>query len=163
MRTRDWFFDIKGFRVGFQSNRVYIDGKPYLDRYIVYLGGTLRAHKFWRGDDDTAVHDHPWDFWTFPLADYVEHYERFEPGLLRWIQGVRIVPAFRINKRLAEFRHIVLGRANREAPNWQLISKKPFWTIVVTKPRKRSWFFYPEPFNAIPWREYGEHRVGKNT
>jgi hypothetical protein len=162
VRTRDWFFDIKGFRVGFQSNRVYIDGKPYLDRYIVYLGGTLRAHRFWRGDDDTAVHDHPWDFWTFPLADYVEQYEEFVEGTLSWRQYTRVVKAFRFNKRLAEFRHIVLGKLDKTS-KWRLISKEPFWTIVVTKPRKRSWFFYPEPFNAIPWREYGEHRVDKNT
>ena len=34
--------------------------------------GRLRLHIFHRGDNDPDCHDHPWDFWTFPLTPYVE-------------------------------------------------------------------------------------------
>jgi len=39
--------------------------------------GNLRMHIFHRGDQDPDCHDHPWDFWTFPLRSYVE--EVLEP------------------------------------------------------------------------------------
>ena len=34
--------------------------------------GRLRLHIFHRGDNDPDCHDHPWDFWTFPLTSYME-------------------------------------------------------------------------------------------
>ena len=30
--------------------------------------GQLYLHIFHRGDQDRCPHDHPWDFWTFPLV-----------------------------------------------------------------------------------------------
>lgn len=42
---------------------------PYMTRYWF---GRLRLHIFHRGDQDPDCHDHPWDFWTFPLTSYVE-------------------------------------------------------------------------------------------
>lgn len=42
---------------------------PYMTRYWI---GRLRLHIFHRGDQDPDCHDHPWDFWTFPLTPYVE-------------------------------------------------------------------------------------------
>jgi len=51
-----------------------VDGEhatPYMTRYWI---GRLRLHIFHRGDADPDCHDHPWDFWTFPLVSYVEEY-----------------------------------------------------------------------------------------
>lgn len=45
------------------------DGEPYLTRIWFWR---LRLHIFHRGDADQDLHDHPWDFWTFPLTPYVE-------------------------------------------------------------------------------------------
>lgn len=42
---------------------------PYMTRYWI---GRLRLHVFYRGDADPDPHDHPWEFWTFPLTSYVE-------------------------------------------------------------------------------------------
>jgi hypothetical protein len=46
------------------------------DHETVYMTriwmGPLRFHIFHRGDQDPDCHDHPWDFWTFPLVSYVE-------------------------------------------------------------------------------------------
>src|SRR5690606_1737979 len=57
----------------------------YMDRKYIFLPwGTLRLHTFWSGDEDAAPHDHPFDFWTWPLADYVETVEiRDEDDLRR--------------------------------------------------------------------------------
>ncbi len=42
---------------------------PYMTRAWLKQ---LRLHIFHRGDADPDCHDHPWDFWTFPLTSYVE-------------------------------------------------------------------------------------------
>ncbi|OHV73404.1 hypothetical protein [Ensifer sp. LCM 4579] len=86
-------------------------GTPYLTRIWF---GRLRLHIFHRGDADPDCHDHPWDFWTFPLTPYVE--EVVEPdgagGYRRFAQVVR---AFRLTYRPAEHCHRVLGRATATA------------------------------------------------
>lgn len=40
------------------------DGTPYMTRAWL---GRLRLHVFHRPDHDPDCHDHPWDFWTFPI------------------------------------------------------------------------------------------------
>lgn len=157
---KPFFVTVRGRRFGFEYSRVGIappglEEVPYLDRYILYLGGLcVRLHKFWRGDDDRAPHDHPWNFWTFPLTSYVETVE--EPGwdgTLRPGQLCRhawrhrnVVKAFRLHYRRAKYRHIVLGRADG--------SKKPFWTFVITGKVVNKWGFWPQPNRFVPWREW---------
>lgn len=84
---------------------------PYMRRYWI---GRLRLHIFYRGDNDPDHHDHPWDFWTFPLTSYVE--EVAEPI---WMSGPlptqyhprrQVVRAFRLHYRPATHCHRVLGR-----------------------------------------------------
>lgn len=92
-----------------RSNKVVVEtihteGHPYLSR-VKLLGEHLRFHIFHRGDQDQDHHDHPSDFWTFPLTPYVEEYRNKE-GQRRW----RVVKAFRLHHRKAEFAHRVLGR-----------------------------------------------------
>jgi len=54
------------------------DGKEtlYLRRFFLTprWKWQLLLHVFYRGDEDPDPHDHPWDFWTFPLGrhGYVE-------------------------------------------------------------------------------------------
>lgn len=93
----------------------------YLRRYFI---GRLALHIFNRGDADPDCHDHPWDFWTFPLTPYVEEYiDRRLVGAVessntkeqicppsRKIKKLRVVRAFRINFRPAEHTHRVIGR-----------------------------------------------------
>lgn len=85
---------------------------PYLTRIWI---GRLRLHIFHRGDADPDCHDHPWDFWTFPLTSYVEEvacverlggHPRPEFSLCR-----QVVRAFRLHFRRAEHTHRVLGPA----------------------------------------------------
>jgi hypothetical protein len=152
---KPFFVTVRGRRFGFEYSRVGLSerGKrevPYLDRYIMYLGGLcVRLHKFWRGDDDRAPHDHPWNFWTFPLASYKEITERdiwWGGHDLEWRREVNVVKAFRLHKRPAKYRHIVIGRADD--------STKPFWTFVITGKVVNKWGFWPEPWRFVPWRDW---------
>lgn len=123
----------------------------YLGRWFAYLGiGTVRLHKFYRGDHDRAPHTHPWSFWTFPLSTYVEH--RFNKGESL---GYHEVKAFRWHYRSALHEHIVLGRGflvpnplmEGKADRYQhaMIDPKPFYTIVIGANKTNEWGFYPEP------------------
>jgi hypothetical protein len=146
------FFNLGPLRFGFEFSRVGLGETPYLDRWILYIGrGCLRLHKFWRGDEDRAPHDHPWDFWTFPLASYAETeetlvgYERVR-GVSSpiWWRRDNTVKAFRIHYRPAKYRHIVRGG----------LTGMPFYTIVFTTGVKNKWGFWPSPTTFVPWREW---------
>ncbi|MDX8513563.1 hypothetical protein [Mesorhizobium captivum] len=101
-----------------------VDGEhktPYLTRIWI---GRLRLHIFHRGDADPDCHDHPWDFWTFPLTSYVEEvalpardtYAADDPAPpQRYYLARRLVPAFRWSYRPADYTHRVLGRYDRMA------------------------------------------------
>lgn len=138
--TKRYCLNLKDRLYGFERSRVDIAGKPYLDRWIIYFGlGTLRLHKFWRGDDDRASHTHPWWFWTFPLSSYAENV--FSKGTFKtW----GIVERFRWHYRPANYEHVVV--AHHDA--------KPWWTIVISGHRINKWGFYPAPGKFVPWREY---------
>ena len=134
-------FDLLGRRWGVDISTVYVGTERYLDRWILYINGyTLRLHRFWRGDDDRASHTHPWWFVTFPLTRYVER--RFVHG-----QHSRrhVVAAWRPHYRAPNFEHYVMG-----AP------KTPWWTIVLTGPKRDTWGFYPfdKPGIFVKWTEY---------
>lgn len=153
----NYFIDIKGLCFGFQRSPIGINGGLYMTRYIVYLGWlTLRAHKFYRGDDDRAPHDHPWWFITFPLKTYIEdvfvpqHFTRRWAGELFGYESVwtnaysypNTVKAWRFHYRPATYRHIVRG------------SGKPFWSLVISGRPLRMWGFWPRPNKFVPWRDW---------
>lgn len=161
-KNRFAFFELLGRRFGWEVSRVEHGGVPYLDRYILYIGGpTLRLHKFWRGDDDRAPHDHPWAFWTFPFTDYLE--KRYdETGEAHW----QVVRKFRLHYRPATYRHIVVGAVHSSRP-WRIDqtwlndggttwthTRKPFWTFVVSTNYQRRWGFWPHADMFVPWREW---------
>ncbi len=116
-------------------------GTPYMTRGWI---GRLRLHIFHRGDDDPDCHDHPWSFWTFPLVGYSE--EVREPGGMTYC---RVVQAFRLHYRPAEFAHRVIGPVGRRA---RIV------TIVWRSGRDRAWGFWRdrrgEPSCWVPWRRY---------
>lgn len=144
---RNWAIRFLGLKFGYEQHRIYLAGKPYMDRYMLSIGIQLRLHKFWRGDDDRAPHDHMWTFWTFPFTSYVELVATpgqkgyFEEDRDWWTYETRIVHAWRFHRRDIGFKHIVVGRADQK--------KDPFWTFVVTGPKKTEWGFWRSPSNFI--------------
>lgn len=153
MRRRNWFFEVFGRRTGLETDTVFINGERYLDRWILYVGGPcIRLHRFWRGDDDRAVHDHPWAFWTLPLTHYTEIVQRkFDENF--YYNQRKLVRAWRLHKRPAKYRHYVVGRADG--------LKGPFWTIVFAAQKSNSWGFWPTPHTFVYWRFWDSHKGGR--
>jgi hypothetical protein len=106
-----------------------------------------RIHIFWRGDDDPNCHDHPADFWTFPLTSYMEAFLDSSGNM-----DVRVVKAFRLHRRKAEFAHLLLGRFGpTRAPRWD--ARSPIVTLVWWGKKRREWGFHT-PKGWVPWRTY---------
>ncbi|HAL41993.1 MAG TPA: hypothetical protein DCP57_06075, partial [Gammaproteobacteria bacterium] len=99
---------IGSWQFGWTHDLVYDCGQPYLERWIIWCGITLRLHRFHKGDDDRAFHDHPWWFITFPLSSYMEHTPGQEPV---------VISSWRPHFRGASHRHIVT-----------LLHPRPVWT-----------------------------------
>ncbi len=115
---------LRGHRYGVTHDLVLDDGEPYLERWILWCGFTLRLHKFHKGDDDRAFHDHPWWFVTLPLKSYVER----TPA-----EDARVVKRFRPHFRSARHQHIV-----------QLRDPGPVWTFLITGPKCQDWGFWDD-------------------
>lgn len=132
------------------------DGNKY--RTAIRLWGyrfhRLRIHFFHRGDLDLHPHDHPNDFWTFPLCGYWEEVYDIETGQRR----VEYVKPFRAHFRPAEYVHRVLGaKATWHDPIWHYSGW--FLTIVKEGPARRPWGFWvwDHSLNCaqfVYWRKY---------
>lgn len=135
---------------------------PYLTRVRLspaLRSGQLILHIFHRGDADPDPHDHPFDFWTFPLSDYVELETLGPPehGMLL----ANIVDKWQWHKRPAEYTHIVCGLLCQQS--WRSFQVKVragrIWTIVWRKPARRPWGFWVKAADGngrewMPWRQY---------
>ena len=66
--------------------RIYVpDENGVTSLYLTRLHlGHLFIHFFNRGDMDRHPHDHPWDFWTFPLTTYYEEVWEIANALCHW-------------------------------------------------------------------------------
>lgn len=143
-----------------------VDGEhetPYLTRVML---GRLRLHIFHRGDNDPDPHDHPWDFWTFPLTSYVEEYVSLigEKHPVR-VRCTVVVKRFRLHYRPATHTHRVLGRFDRRrhgrgaldyfgAPR---ISRRKIVTVVWLGRSRRAWGFLKARDGRwcwVAWRDY---------
>lgn len=141
----------------------------YLRRFFIYprdkdFGknkgkGRIYLHKFYRGDEDPHMHDHPWPFVSFILT---RGYTEETPVLqvngddsdLRKVKRIfydsdadeirrRIFyPRFSLLDRPATWRHRVI-----------LKDLVPVWTIVRTGVKERSWGFWIKD-KLCPWRSY---------
>ncbi len=118
----DKFFTLGSARFGFTHDLVFENNQPYLERWIIWFGFTLRLHKFHKGDDDRAYHDHPWWFVTVPLSTYLEDTPQ---------NGKHPVRRLRPHFRPAKHQHIV-----------HLVGSRPVWTFIFTGPKSKDWGFW---------------------
>lgn len=159
------------------------NGSPFMLRIWF---GRLRFHRFYRGDHDKDPHDHPWDFWTFPLTAYVEEVTEYSGVLEDWRgdrdlrlfrTSRRVVPAFRWSFRLATHTHKVLGRFNGEIRDdfgfFHRVSAKaanqlpdcfalvwndrPITTIVWRSAPKRAWGFLKHKDGRYCWEYWKDY------
>ncbi|MEM7077455.1 MAG: hypothetical protein AAF513_02395 [Pseudomonadota bacterium] len=136
MRTFNWVRQIGTHRFGITHDFVTEGDEVYLERWIMWFGLTLRLHKFHKGDDDRAFHDHPWWFVTIPTRNYAERTPQ---------QTHSIVRAWRPHFRPAHYRHIVA-----------LLEDRPVWTLIITGPKVKEWGFW-EADRFIHHEEWSRH------
>lgn len=123
--------------------RVHIgrsDGDTYLQRFILLRcpWGAVYLHRFFRGDEDKCIHDHPWHFVSLILKG--GYWEKTPGGALTWCRplSIRFCPAaHRHRVILDEFR---TGNV---------------WTLILTSTKVRSWGFWTDRGRVwVGWREF---------
>jgi len=126
----------------------------YMDRKMVWFKWGIRLHTFYQGDDDAAVHDHPWWFITIPFKSYIETVERVTTdrhGKKHWTKNSRKVRAFLPQFRSARHRHFVHGEG------------MPVKTLILTGSVRRNWGFWPTWKRFVPHREWTNYAAGDTT
>jgi len=136
---RDWTIGGRYFRLGYQDQIIGREECPYLRRRILHIGfWSVRYHVFYRSDEERALHDHPWAFWTFPLSPYDEHY------IDKWHEeAYREVKRFRLYLRRHGFTHRVVTHEGQ-----------PARTLIFTHRKKSTWGFYDKTRGFMHWREW---------
>lgn len=156
-------------------------GEPYMTRYWL---GKLRLHIFHRGDQDPDCHDHPWDFWTFPLTSYVEevlHIRREtipvgrEDPPARFYRATNVVKRFRLHFRPAEHCHRVLGAWTGRHESYNMftgdnVTKRPvpgskpqtkpdgkIVTLVWQRGVRRKWGFWKNREGKWCWEFWKDY------
>lgn len=143
-------------------------GVIYLRRFFIYprnkdFGSNkgkkrIYLHKFYRGDEDPHLHDHPWPFTSFILTrGYWEETPDYavaggsQGTNMCWTIGAdderrqqKFYKRWSLLKRPAAWKHRVI-----------LDDPKPVWTIVRTGVKERSWGFWIKG-KLCPWRQYND-------
>jgi hypothetical protein len=116
---------------------------------------SVLLHRFYRPDDDEALHDHPWSFSTTILCgSYLEALppEDWQPGM-PWDPSW---PGPSMTKRRVwrDAGNTINHRATDLHSIVKLDGTVPTWTRVRVGPKERSWGFHPEGQPFEPWRDY---------
>jgi hypothetical protein len=148
------------------------DGEIYLRRWCIYprdkefkkLEPRLYLHKFYNGDRDRDLHDHPWSFSSLILwGGYWEH--SWNPFWKQWkaskfLQMAAKEPEQYVKKwygpgsflrRGAKWSHKVELPVDKQGGN------VPCWTIVWTGVKERSWGFHTD--NGWCYHKNYEHGI----
>lgn len=125
------------------------DEDPYLKRWLVVPRNkfpfNIYLHKFCRSDDDRALHDHPWPWWSFIIwGSYIEYFEG----------GSRRRPAFSLARRPATDAHRVELDPIPGATGFRP-KGKPVWTLFFTGKKQRAWGFHC-PGGWMHWEKFTE-------
>ena len=150
-----------------------VDGSPYMTRIWI---GRLRLHIFHRGDLDQDPHDHPWDFWTFPLTPYVEEVtekrdvrvsdhvvkavgETFDFGHMEteYRTERHVVMARHWTFRPAEHTHRVIGAARLSDRMTGILALDP---KVYQDAAHRTYYHVPGRIVTLVWRSGFKRKWG---
>lgn len=117
--------------------------RPYLHRwFIVRKHGEAQVflHKAVADDDDRALHDHPWDNISVPLANgYIEHSPEYPDGIER--------RPFQPIIRAADQPHRLRMQRGKKG------EVLPAWSLFLMGPKVREWgFLCPQGWRH--WKEF---------
>ncbi len=122
-------------------------------------GDSLMLHYFARGDDDQALHDHPWDFRTTILSG--GYHECLPP--ITWHRGtIDNGPGPAWCER-QEWRSVGDTIGHLSTDLHCVSGGACTFTLVRTGPRVRSWGFHPPGQPWIGYREFLGLDVAKAT
>lgn len=118
---------------------------PYLWRWFVIPRNPLfnvYLHRFFRSDDDRALHDHPWAWCSILLAgSYFEH--TIAQGGIHH-RTLRAAPSIRFSG--AARAHRIELEQERDGP--------AVWTLFITGPRLRVWGFHCPERGWVRWQDF---------
>lgn len=138
------------------TNRIILDREstePYLERFYTVPRwmtlGMVRIviHRFWKGDTDTAWHDHPWPWASYILeGGYWEH--RPDPVTGKDVRKWRKPGSLAI-RRATDLHYIEMDPAHKEV-----------WTMfIMLTPALREWGF--RSFDHKKWTQWEEYLADK--
>jgi hypothetical protein len=140
---------IPGYMERFWLFRIWREG----GQYAKVCG---RIHHIMRSDEDRHAHDHPWPYITIILrGGYVEEreypgtFERRRHRVRRW-HG----PGSILFRRSTDRHRLILPESVKASGGC--------WTLFMTGPKRKSWFFYTEE-GPIGWREYPAWRKAREA
>lgn len=117
------------------------EADPYLRRWWLIPRNRIfnvYLHHFLRSDDDRALHDHPWASVSLLLrGSYLEH-----------------LPAGVVAPSKAG--DLIVRGSGRMAHRIEL-DDGPCWTLFVTGPRYRQWYFHC-PQGLVHWKRFTDDR-----
>lgn len=120
---------------------------PYLHRwFIIPRNGlfNLYFHRFFRSDDDRALHDHPWVNVSILIAsEYVE----VQPTKGATVRRIRREQGSIVMRRPTSAHRVEIDPADSGL----------VYTLFITGPRVRVWGFWC-PQGWRDWREYVDQR-----
>lgn len=129
------------------------EADPYLKRWWAIpreRTGNVYLHEFIRSDDDSALHDHPWDSMSVILdGSYIEHL----PGG----EAVWRSPGHMTRRSAAEAHRVELVRD--VATGLEL----PVTTLFLTGPVVREWGFHCEQRGWVHWRDFTAGPAGETV
>lgn len=137
-----------------------LEQEKYLKRWYLFRfkSFSVFVHKFFKSDEDRALHDHPWNYIVIPTwRGYTEYSSNlvkkfFLFGVLKEIREEktkRIYPIIGIRYRKSTYRHRV-----------ELINNKPAWSIFIKFRKNRNWGFWPNN-EYIYWEDFRERHERK--
>ena len=138
------------------TNRIIPDREskePYLERfYLVPRWLTLGivrvvVHRFWKGDTDSAWHDHPWPFISYILeGGYWEH----RPGKDKKDTRTWRAPGSFAFRKAKDLHFIEMDKSHKEV-----------WTLfIMLSPPYREWGFRSFDWKTwTPWEEYLDSKL----
>ncbi len=105
--------------------------------------GQIRLHRILRSDEDRALHDHPFGFYTLLLTgSYIEVLPALKKTDPLYEHSTETVE---VKRKMLSFRWV-----DAEQPH-RLILQKPVWTLVFAKNTYRGWGFYCGGFGQQYW------------
>lgn len=114
-------------------------------------------HWFARGDDDCALHDHPWDFTTTLLAGGYDERRPTDAYLEAWESGAwPLGPLWEETTLLRRRAGDGMPPLKRRAIDMHAVENvlPDTWTLVQTEAKQRSWGFWPQGEARMPWRAF---------